>query len=113
MMLASVVGSVDAIGCIVGKQKTSPIVPRHTLWFYIMFLCHFSAPYSPMRALQWKLASFGKLDILYIVCRWGKLAGGRWKVSGEKIYMKKVKSHLKVAVWREHTEYFEELHLIR
>ena len=31
MMLASVVGPVDAIGCIVGKQKTSPIVPRHTL----------------------------------------------------------------------------------
>ena len=31
MMLASVVGPVDAIGCIVGKQKTFPIVPRHTL----------------------------------------------------------------------------------
>ena len=71
MMLASVVGPVDAIGCIVGKQKMFPIVPRHTLWFYIMFLCHFSAPYSPMQALQWKLASFGKspffLDTLYIL----------------------------------------------
>ena len=31
MILASVVGPVDAIGCIVGKQKTIPIVPRHTL----------------------------------------------------------------------------------
>ena len=56
MMLASVLGPVEAIGWTVGTQKTFPIVPRHTLGSYIRFLCHFSAPYSPMRALQWKLA---------------------------------------------------------
>ena len=31
MMLASVVGPVEAIGCTVGTQKTFSIEPRHTM----------------------------------------------------------------------------------
>ena len=47
MMLTSVVGPVEAIGCTVGTQKTFPIVPRHTLWSYLSFCATSVHPIAP------------------------------------------------------------------
>ena len=50
MMLTSVLGPVEAIGCTVGTQKMFSLEPRHTMWSYIRFCdtsVHPKAPCGP------------------------------------------------------------------